>query len=83
MVHAGESAKYLEFICTPKFPQAGVTYDFPSNCVFIWVMYKVEVKEKVISLMKKEKNCFIVPKFIPWINKINMYVKLLWSHCIT
>lgn len=36
MVHAGESARYLEFICTPKFPQNWVIYNFSIQlCVYL------------------------------------------------
>ena len=88
IVHAGEIARYLDFICTPKFPQTGVTFSFSSNCMYIVVMHKVELKEsgedKVLLLLEGgKKSASFVPQFIPLINKTNTCCKVLWSYCIT
>ena len=72
IVQTEESARYLDFICTPKYFQTGVMFSCPSNCLYILRVHKTSQKSKesgdgrVISLMREgKKSASFVPKFIP------------------
>lgn len=48
IVQTEESARYLDFICTPKFLQTGVMFSFPSNCLYILRVHQYKAEEKVV-----------------------------------